>query len=133
MDQWLDPIDCRGCKYSFKNLTRHLSMPTTTCTKNYSESELKKIRYQPDNRSTLNETRNEAALKKSAMEKEKQLSNEDKMRREEIKKSYRPKIDEEVQVEIPKYLTPFKQSLEELDNKLSKEPIKIKNFRKYYM
>ena len=133
MDQWLDPIDCRGCKYSFKNLTRHLSMPTTTCTKNYSESELKKLRDQPDNRSTLNETRNEAALKKSAVEKEQQLSVEDKMRREEIQKSYRPKIEVEVCVEIPKYLLPFKQSMEKLDNKLRKEPIKIKNFRKYYV
>ena len=81
----------------------------------------------------LNETRNEAALKKSAVEKEQQLSVEDKMRREEIQKSYRPIIDVEVCVEIPKYLMPFKQSMEKLDNKLRKEPIKIKNFRKYYV
>ena len=134
-DQWLDPIDCRGCKYSFKNLTRHLSMPTTTCRKNYSQSELKKIRDQPDPKSTLKETRDEVGMKKLAMEKEQQLSHEDKMRREEIWKSYRPKIDEEVHVEIPMYLMPFKlnQSMEDSHNKFRKMPIKIKNFRKYYV
>ena len=136
LDQWLDPIDCRGCKYSFDNLTRHLSMPTTTCIKNYSQSELMKIRDQPDpNKSTVKETINEAAMKKMAEEKEKQLSYEDKIRRDEIRKSYRPEIDEEVHVEIPIYIMPFmlEQNKEEPDDKLRKKPIKIKNFRKYYV
>ena len=135
LDQWLDPIDCRGCNYSFKNLTRHLSMPTSTCLQYYSQLEVKQIRDQPDPKSTVKEAIEEAAIKRSAEEREKLLSHEDKIRRDEIWRSYRPKTDEEVHVEIPKYLMPFmlKQNTEEPDYKLRKEPIKIKNFRKYYV
>ena len=45
-------------------------------------------------------------------------------------KTYRPKIEEEVHVDVPSYLQPF--MLEENhegpgDNKVNKKPIKIKN------
>ena len=133
-DQWLDPIDCRGCKYSFKNLMRHLVMTKLDCRQHYSISEQEKIRRQislivP----TLKDRRKEAALKKSSEEKEKQMSYEMKLCREEIRKAYRPKTDEEIHEDIPSYLIPFKvkKQNEATDNNFGKFPIKVKNLETY--
>ena len=132
-DQWLDSIDCRGCKYSFKNLMIHLSQTKLDCSKHYSESEKRTIEIQIKRLPTLKDKREEAARKKRE---EKQMTNDARARREEVMKTYRPKTDEVIHVDIPSYLIPFKGNTNEdisSDNKLGKMPIKMKNVRKYYI
>ena len=129
-DQWLDPVDCKGCHYSFKDLVKHLSKSKSDCQTHYSRYELEKLGSQKRNLSTFIDKEEEAINKRFYEEKRKQLSAEDKMRLEEIRKTYRPKIEEEVHVEVPSYLQPF--MLEEDhecpgDNKVNKKLIKIKN------
>ena len=133
-DQWLDPIDCRGCKYSFKNLMRHLLETKLDCLQHYSSSEQEKIRKQISTIPTLKDRRKEAALKKSSEEKKKQMSHELKLWQEEIRKAYRPTTDEEIHEDIPSYLIPFKVKKDNagIDNKIGKIPIKVKNLRKYH-
>ena len=113
---------------------RHLVMTKLDCRQHYSISEQEKIRRQislivP----TLKDRRKEAALKKSSEEKEKQMSYEMKLCREEIRKAYRPKTDEEIHEDIPSYLIPFKvkKQNEATDNNFGKFPIKVKNLETY--
>ena len=111
---------------------KHLSKTKSDCQKHYSRYELEKLGGQNRNLSTYIDKQEEAINKKFYEEKRKLLSAEDKMRLEEIWKTYRPKIEEEVHVDVPSYLRPFMLENDhegpgDGDNKVNKKPIKIKN------
>ena len=121
-DQWLDQIDCRGCKFSFKRLLQHLEL-SSKCQPFYSESEIEILHQQKFDRieSKKQSERDEKSYRKSM--KHYKPNDVEKMRKTEEK--YGIKLDFQFnEDEVPKYLLPFAPKKAKPDLSM-KQPIEV--------
>ena len=121
-DQWLDPIDCKGCKYSFKRLLKHLDS-SSKCQPFYSESEIEILHQQKWDKI---ESKKEIVRGRKAHEKinkrfQTSVANWEIPTDRKPMYNIQSKYNEDI---VPEYLMPFAKKKAKVDPS-KKQPIKV--------